>query len=323
MLIVCPGCKTKFSFDEQKVGTEGVKLRCNKCKAIFRVSRRVPDPVANKVTAPAVPVSQARRVKVVVANESEPFCAAVKKILSSEPFDVYTYNDGRETLAAIGELRPEVVLLDVALPSMYGFEVCEAVRRNPDNAAVKIILIASIYDKTRYKRQPQSLYGADDHIEKHHIPDSLVAMINRLVSDQKPLESVAESKQAGEEAVAAPQEFSRQEIADQAAARQELKQDEEREITLPSVPTPADIPEVHVKARRLARIIVSDIMLYNQGKVEEGVRNGTFYQILADDIREGRSLYQSRVPEEVLNSTSYLEDAFEDLIARKKREYNL
>jgi predicted Zn finger-like uncharacterized protein len=320
MLIVCPGCKTKFSFDEKKVGGEGIKLRCSKCRAIFRVVRKSPPQVA--AVSPGVTLPQPLpRIKVVVANESPSFCKAVTKVLANEPFDVFTYNDGKETLAAVEQLKPDAVLLDVALPSMYGFEVCEAIRKNPAMVAVKVILIASIYDKTRYKRSPQSLYGADDYIEKHHIPDTLIAMIYRLVSGQQPVKAPLEATPAAEEeAQAAPQQFTRQEMADQEIARQELKQDEVSETSLPVPPSAPQLPEAHVKAKRLARIIVSDIILYNQGKVEEGVRNGTFYQLLADDIGEGRALYERRVAEEIRSATSYLEEAFEELIAKKKKE---
>lgn len=322
MLIVCPGCKTKFSFDERKVG-EGIKLRCSKCRAIFRVVRKAPPPAVAPQAGAAVP-KPPPRIKVVVANESPSFCKAVTKVLANEPFDVFTYNDGRETLAAVEQLRPDAVLLDVALPSMYGFEVCESIRKDPSLAAVKVILIASIYDKTRYKRSPQSLYGADDYIEKHHIPDALAAMIYRLVSGQKPVEAPAGPEPAAEEeAQAAPQQLSSREKAAQEHARQELRRDEESETSLPVPPSEPELPEAHVKAKRLARIIVSDIILYNQGKVEEGVRNGTFFQLLADDIGEGRALYERRVAEEIRTTTSYLDEAFTDLIARKKKELGL
>jgi len=91
---------------------------------------------------------------------------------------------------------------------------------------------------------------------------------------------------------------------------------------------PAEKPAVaespaHAKARRLARLIVSDIVLYNQAAVEEGVRNNTFTEVLAHDIREARTLYARRVTEEIRNATSYLDDAFDELIARKKRELNI
>lgn len=324
MLIACPSCKTKFSFDEQKVGTDGVKLRCSKCRTIFRVVRKgAPPPPPVALPSPAV-APAADRIRVVVANESPAFCSAVQKVLASEPFDLFSYNDGRAALTAIEQQKPDVVLLDVALPSMYGFEVCEAVRKNPALSSVRLILIASIYDKTRYKRLPNSLYGADEYIEKHHIPDSLAAMIYRLVSGQKPVEAPPEEKQpAEEEGQAAPEWPSMRELAAQEAVREELKRSEEQETSAAPAPAAPELPEAHKKAKRLARIIVSDIILYNQAKVEEGVRSGTFYELLADDIREGRALYLRRVAEEIREVTSYLEDAFEELLAKKRREFGL
>lgn len=76
----------------------------------------------------------------------------------------------------------------------------------------------------------------------------------------------------------------------------------------------------HEKAKRLARLIVSDIVLYNQAAVEEGIRNNTFAELLAHEIQEARTLYAQRVSEEIRKDTSYLEEAFADLIARKKRD---
>ena len=323
MLIVCPGCKTKFSFDEKKVGADGIKLRCSKCNAIFRVIRKSPEPV---VAPPSGGPSHLGlpRIKVVVANESTAFCKAVTKVLADESFDVYAYNDGREAFNAILQLKPDVILLDVALPSMYGFEICDAIRKNPDVASIKAILIASIYDKTRYKRAPLSLYGADDYIEKHHIPDSLTAMIYRLVSGQKPVEQPPDVQSTvEEEAQAASQQLSSSEKNAQEITRQELKLDEESATSLPVAPPEPEFPEARTKARRLARIIVSDIALYNQAKVEEGVMNGTLYELLADDIAEGRALYIRRVSEEIRKDSSYLEDGFAELIAKKKMELGL
>lgn len=342
MLIICPSCKARFSFDDDKVGADGVKLRCSKCRTIFRVVRKgapapavppepaappqapVVPPVAVPPPEPQQPVTEMEQIAVVVAHESPAFCTAVRRVLSSEPFQVHTYNDGREAMTAIERLRPAVVLLDVALPSMYGFEVCEEIRKSPLLAEVKIILIASIYDKTRYKRAPQSLYGADDYIEKHHIPDSLAAMIYRLVSGQRPVDA-APAPASGREEVAqsVPEELTRQELASQEATRQEIRQDEVVETSIPPHPAPAELNEAHEKAKRFARIIVSDIILYNQAQVEEGVRAGTFFSILADDIAEGKKLYERRIPKEVRAGTRYLEEAFQDLIAKKKQELEL
>jgi len=101
-----------------------------------------------------------------------------------------------------------------------------------------------------------------------------------------------------------------------------LKHEEEEETTV-SPETVSRMPEARVKARRLARIIASDIALYNQKAVEEGVRASTFFSLLADDIAEGRALYQQRVAEEIRSTTTYLDDAFSDLIDKVRKELNL
>ncbi len=318
MLIVCPNCKKRFNVDP---GTPGQpkKLRCSNCRAVFRLVRKG----ERGEGAPA-------KLKVVVANESAAFCQAVEKVLASEPFQLYLCTDGKEALETVQRVKPEVLLLDVALPTMFGFEVCERVRQDPALAGVKIVLIASIYDKTRYKRSPNSLYGADDYIEKHHIPDSLVPMIHRLTSGGEP------QVQSPTETELAAQEETRSEIrqcevdetstveaapAEPAAAVQSDSSDSAPAAA--AAPAIAELSPEHVKARRLARIIVSDIVLYNQGKVEQGVREGTFYQLLADDIREGENLYRQRVSQQVRDTTSFLEEAFEEVIAKKRAELSV
>lgn len=100
--------------------------------------------------------------------------------------------------------------------------------------------------------------------------------------------------------------------------RQVVRKPEQRKESPP--PQQPGISPMHEKAKRLARLIVSDIVLYNQAAVEEGVRNNNFFEVMAHDIQEARNLYASRVPEEIRKETTYLDDAFNDLIDRKKRE---
>jgi len=79
-------------------------------------------------------------------------------------------------------------------------------------------------------------------------------------------------------------------------------------------------PEAIERARRFARLIVSDIALYNQDIVDEGLKKGTFFELLQDDITEGRSLYDNRVPETIRVTKDYYQEAFDDFIAAKKKQ---
>jgi predicted Zn finger-like uncharacterized protein len=341
-----PGTVAPPAAREAQVAAEGERELLNQPAA---APAAVQPPVE-----PAQPQAASGRLRVVVANESIPFCEAVQKILSTEPFDVVTCNDGKVALETVQRLKPEVLLLDVALPTMFGFEVCERVRQDAALASVKIVLIAAIYDKTRYKRSPNSLYGADDYIEKHHIPDSLIPMIYRLASASVPVaESPSEQELAAQEesreeirqvevaetsaATAAPEELAFSAAAAAAAAAPEalplsaaaaapevpFVAPEPAAAAPEATPAPAQLSEAETKAKRLARIIVSDIVLYNQAKVEQGVRDGKFFDLLADDIREGERLYKQRVSQEVRDNSSFLSDAFNEVIAKKRAELRI
>lgn len=95
--------------------------------------------------------------------------------------------------------------------------------------------------------------------------------------------------------------------------------DSQRDLTELS----AELREAHEKAQRLARIIVSDIVLYNQESIDEAVQENRFYEIFKGDIKDGRDFFEERVPEEVRRENDYLHDRLEGLIAAKRKELGL
>ena len=78
-------------------------------------------------------------------------------------------------------------------------------------------------------------------------------------------------------------------------------------------------PEAVEKARRFARIIVSDVALYNQDAVIEGLKNGTFYELLKNDVDEGRELYEKRVPTAIKSRNDYYQEAFDNFIRAQQK----
>lgn len=74
------------------------------------------------------------------------------------------------------------------------------------------------------------------------------------------------------------------------------------------------------QARRLARAIVSDISLYNQKKVVEGIKNDNLFEILKDEIQEGRDLYLSRVSPEFVKKSAFYEYALVDVLIKPSRK---
>lgn len=74
-----------------------------------------------------------------------------------------------------------------------------------------------------------------------------------------------------------------------------------------------DKPE---RARILARTIASDLVLYNRQRIEEGIRDDAVFEVLADEIEEGRALYESRVTTEIYQNYNLYEKALVDKLLK-------
>src|SRR4030095_2697544 len=105
-----------------------------------------------------------------LAHESEPIREAVRHLLADAGYHVRTVGNGRAALIALTDAA--ALVLDVALPEVHAYEVVEQAQHHVPPP--RVVLVASIYNRTGYKRRPTSLYGADDYVEQHHIPDALL-----------------------------------------------------------------------------------------------------------------------------------------------------
>ena len=65
------------------------------------------------------------------------------------------------------------------------------------------------------------------------------------------------------------------------------------------------IIDSEARAQQLARAIASDIQLYNKQKIEEGLREDSFFEVLSEEITEGRDLFRSRVTPELFKKNFY------------------
>ncbi len=302
MIVSCPACAARFRIDRTKLSGKRLTLRCGRCRTHF------------KAELPPLDAAEATCIRVMVAHTDRELCGTICGILERARMQCLAGHDGSSVLQLMDARPPQVAVVDVALQGLYAFEVVDKVRRRPGLGEVKIILLSSVYNKMAYKRLPTSLYGADDYIEKHHIPDDLVPKINRLLINAVPAQAPAarEEEQAGVN-------LSNLEAAEQSQdyihlINTQIQSAEDRQVS-----GDGGIPDGE-RARRLARIIVSDIALYNQEKVDDGIRHGNWTELLAAEIQEGRKLFRERFPDERVQQAKILEAAFVDLLERRRRE---
>jgi hypothetical protein len=71
------------------------------------------------------------------------------------------------------------------------------------------------------------------------------------------------------------------------------------------------------EAKRLARTILSDILLYNQAKVKEGIEKDTLFDLLREELAEGKKYYETMVDEEIRNTTNLFNEAIVDVLVKQ------
>ena len=71
------------------------------------------------------------------------------------------------------------------------------------------------------------------------------------------------------------------------------------------------------EARRLARTILSDILLYNQAKVKEGIEKDSLFDVLSEELAEGRKYYESMVESSLRQCTNFFNEAVIDILLKQ------
>ncbi len=120
-------------------------------------------------------------------------------MLRDEGYDLITASDGPEALVKAAELTPDLILLDVMMPDMDGFEVCRRLRNDPFLAEVPIIIVTALDDSAAYLRGLE--LGADDFVTKPFNRVELqarVRTITRLNRYRRLLSERAQRQQAEE-----------------------------------------------------------------------------------------------------------------------------
>ncbi|HYJ33904.1 MAG TPA: hypothetical protein VE326_11855, partial [Candidatus Binatia bacterium] len=88
--------------------------------------------------------------------------------------------------------------------------------------------------------------------------------------------------------------------------------------TLPEGLSPEELQR-HERARRLARVLASDIAIYNREKRERGIRDGNLVAVLGYEIKKSWETYKERVGVDFANSTPYFRDALNEIVAEGKK----
>jgi predicted Zn finger-like uncharacterized protein len=358
MVAACPHCGARYRIERQRLPAQGARLRCSRCEAIFRVSPPAPasaaaepartaaasetrseaqpsgvpdgrllagrEPAASPQT-PAAPSAGPRRL-VLVADPDVEAGTALAGALAGWDIEPVLVHDGVEAVLTIQRRLPSLVVLEASLPKMFGFQVCELMKRNEQLRAIPVVLVGAIHQSDRYRREAAETYGADAYVERPELPQALLAILQRLglVAPPEPTRPPAPRSTASEaRSRAQPSGVPDGRLL---AGRPPARDGEARSRAKPSgVPDGrllAGLPAAGVaaagpggdpalaadiaRAERLARIIVSDIVLYNPERFEAGLRCGDVLGAMAAEMEEGRAHFRARISERVREQKDFL-----------------
>ncbi|MCL4184201.1 MAG: response regulator [Burkholderiaceae bacterium] len=120
--------------------------------------------------------------RILIADDEPNIVVSLEFLMKREGFEVVTATDGEAALAALASAPPDLVLLDIMLPRMNGFEVCQRIRANPAWRHVKVLMLSA---KGRDTEIAKGLaLGADAYVTKPFSTKDLVAQVRQLLGQE-------------------------------------------------------------------------------------------------------------------------------------------
>ncbi|MEM7408968.1 MAG: zinc-ribbon domain-containing protein [Myxococcota bacterium] len=366
MIAGCPSCGARYRIDTAKLRPEGARLRCSRCETVFRVRPPQATPSVDETPAvasspaPSPPTSEGMdgsRV-VVVAHPDPEAGKSLGEHIEAFGLQPVVVHDGVDAVLQIQRVLPAAVVLDAALPKMFGFQICELMKRNSQLRSIPVVLVGAIHDTERYRRPAQDLYGADAYLERHELTERLETLLHRFGLELRtsqpslppapsepqvpaappqpsfeaptPPPSEAPASSPGAPALdlpGAPEPTGGPELTGG-----DLDSGLDGLVDTPAPPPPPETPapvapapttesavadapggdaeEEHPevqKGLRLARIIVSDVILYNQETFEAALADGNVVAALSSELEEGYALFSQRVDTNICDPREFLQ----------------
>lgn len=122
--------------------------------------------------------------RVLVVDDEPDVVTFIQRALESEGMQVICAYDGISALDLVETERPDLVLLDIMMPMMSGYEVCEQLKANPQTKHIPVLCVTSA--QSEGTRKSTQAAGAQALLVKPFIPRELVAQIRRHLPSPQP-----------------------------------------------------------------------------------------------------------------------------------------
>ena len=113
--------------------------------------------------------------RILIADDNSANRELLEAYLADFDCDIETAVDGKDTLDKVGSFSPDLVLLDVMMPKLSGFEVCRKIKDDPQTASVMVLMVTALNELGDIERGVNA--GTDDFLSK---PINKIALLKRV-----------------------------------------------------------------------------------------------------------------------------------------------
>lgn len=124
-----------------------------------------------------------KQKKILAVDDETDLLLIIKTALTSEGFEVITATNGPDALAMAEDERPDLVILDIMMPEMNGFEVLASLRNNPVTERIPVIMLTGLSEREKIRDALSA--GIDYYIVKPFQLHDLVCKVQLAIADAK------------------------------------------------------------------------------------------------------------------------------------------
>lgn len=120
-------------------------------------------------------------VKILVAEDERDIRELIAFTLRFGGFEVELASNGAEALEKAADTIPDLILMDVRMPRMTGYQACEALKENPDTRDIPVVFLSAKGQESEIQEGLE--VGAMEYILKPFAPDELTAQVHRILQE--------------------------------------------------------------------------------------------------------------------------------------------
>lgn len=102
--------------------------------------------------------------RVLIADDNQPNRELLEAYLDDEGYEIIMASDGEHTMQLVGQQHPDIILLDIMMPRLSGYEVCEQLKSNPETRSIPVLMVTALTEMGDIEKAIEK--GCDDFLKK-------------------------------------------------------------------------------------------------------------------------------------------------------------